>query len=300
MSLGTLSSALKSGQFITMVECRPPRGVELEPLKSAASALGNTVHAVCASESEDGARMCSLAACGHLAGAGVDPVLHILTRDLNRIALQSAILGAASMGVKNVLCLTGRHQALTSSSAARGVFDVDPVQLLRVADQIRKNGKLADGQSVASNVELTLGTDTNPFSDPIELQVIALENAVNAGADFVITTPVFNIEKFNSWMNLIRERNLHTRVSIIASVMPLTSKQEAAAFAEKFTHLDIIDEDLNTLGAASHQRAAGISQAAQIANTLKNIDGVCGVQIIAGEDFILAADVIKASGLVRS
>ena len=300
MSFGTLSNALKGDQFITIAECKPPRGTQVEPLKSCADALGNTVYAICASESEDGSRMCSLAACSHLAAAEIDPVLNILTRDLNRIALQSMILGAASMGVSNVLCLSGRHQALTSSSSARGVFDVDPVQLLRVADQIRKSGKLADGQSVATPIELTLGTETNPFSDPLELQVIALDNAVTAGADFVITTPVFNLDKFNAWMNLIRERNLHKRTSIIASVMPLTSKQEAALLAEKFTHLDISDEDLNNLGAASDQRAAGISQAAQIINSLKSIDGVRGVNIITGEDYLLAADVIKASGLARS
>lgn len=300
MNLGSFSSALKSGQFITISECKPPRGADSEPLKSCAGALGSFVHAICASESEDGARMCSIAACSHLIAAGVDPVLHVLTRDLNRIALQSTILGAASIGVKNILCLGGRHQALTSSSSARGVYDVDPVQLLRIADGLRKSGKTADGEVITAPIELNLGTDTNPFSDPIELQVIALENALNAGADFVITTPVFNIDKFNTWMNLIREKNLHTRTAIIASVMLLTSKQEAVDLAAKYTHLDISDENLNSLSADSDQRAAGVNQAVQTINALKSIDGVRGVSIVTGEDYLLAADVIKASGLSRS
>ncbi len=144
------------------------------------------------------------------------------------------------------------------------------------------------------------GRITNPFSDPVELQVIALDKVVRAGADFVITQPVFDLDRFNVWMTLVRERGIHTRTCIIASVMPLTSAQQAIVLAQKFNHLDIRDEDVQTLESSSDQRAAGISLAARTAASLKNVEGVRGVHVVAGEDFELAAEVIKAGGLSRN
>ncbi len=139
--MDSFQTALGNGRFIVTSEFRPPRGASIGSLKECAAALAKSVDAITVPESEDGARLASLAACSHLAAAGVEPVMHILTRDLNRIGLQSQLLGAASMGVRNVLCTTGRHQALTTESAAKGVFDVDPVQLAFIAEAMRKEGQ---------------------------------------------------------------------------------------------------------------------------------------------------------------
>lgn len=294
------SKAVKNGQFVVTTECRPPKAAQSDRLKACGAMLGGQVHAICAPESEDGARLCSLAACNHLAAAGAEPVLHLLTRDLNRIALQSTIMGAASMGIKNILCLSGRHQALTASGSARGVFDVDAVQLLQVADAMRKKAVLADGQEMDSPVELVLGTDTNPFAEPMDLQIITLDKAVNAGADFVITQPVFNIDKFNVWMDAVKQRNIHTRTCIIASVMPITSPQEAAHLAEKHRYLDIPKELIERVKTAGDRRAAGIHLAAETIAQLQKTDGVHGVHVMTGDNFELAANVISASGLSRS
>ena len=147
MAEGVFQKAIKNGQFVVTAECTPPRGADAAPAQGVRGRARR--RGECDLRARERGRrrgFRSLAACRHLAAAGAEPVLHLLTRDLNRIALQSTILGAASMGVKNVLCLSGRHQALTSSSSARGVFDVDPIQLLQVADAMRKDGKLADGQ----------------------------------------------------------------------------------------------------------------------------------------------------------
>ena len=296
----SLAEAIGNGKFVVTAECRPPRGADPARLKACASALGGMVSAICAPESEDGARLSSLAACGHLAAAGAEPALHLLTRDANRIGLQAEILGAASMGIKNFLCLTGRHQALTSSGTARGVFDLDPVQLLQVADKIRKEGVLADGQALDTPVQLTLGTDTNPFADPIELQVIGLEKAVNAGADFVITQPVFNFDRFDVWMTYVRERGIHQKTCMIASVLPLTSSQEAVKLAEKYSVLDIPDEVVERLDSAQDQGAAGVDLAVETIARMRKTEGVRGVHLMTGEDFELAKRVIEASGLARS
>lgn len=295
-----LAQAVKNGQFVVTAECTPPRGAGVDGLKACAAALKDSVHALYVPQNEDGVRLASLAACSHIAQAGAEPMMALLTRDLNRIALQSALLGAASMGIKNVLCTTGRHQTLTSAGSAKGVFDIDPVQLLMVADSLRKEGKLADGGSIDAPVNLLLGTDTNPFAEPLELNVIMLQKAVDAGADFVITTPVFNLDRFNIWMSYVRERGLHEKACIIASVKPLSSAQEAIALSEKNNTIDITDDIVDRLQTAQDQKAAGIHLANETVAYLKKVEGVRGVHLMTGTNFDLAAEIIKTNGLSKS
>jgi methylenetetrahydrofolate reductase (NADPH) len=296
----SFQQAISSGRFVLTAECLPPIGAAPNGLKSCAQALAAGVDAVCAPESEDGVRLSSLAACTHIAAAGADPVVHLLTRDCNRIALQSMLLGAASLGVKNVFCTTGRHQALTSAKSARGVFDLDQIQLLQVADGLRREGKLADGTPLDAPLDLVLGTDANPSADPPELQAMVLQKAVDAGADFVITHPVFNLDRFNVWMSHARERGLDKKTCIIASVMPITSTKDAVRLAEKYPSLDIGDAVAERLDTASDQKAAGIHLAAETAKYLSKVEGVRGVHLMTGGDHELALAVLQASGLTRN
>ena len=263
MAESKLEKAIKSGEFVITAECRPPRGAGADVFKTCVSALGGAVQAISVPESEDGVRQCSLAACGHLIAAGAEPILHLLTRDMNRIALQASILGAASMGIRNILCTSGRHQALTTSGTAKGVNDIDPLQLLCVSDNMRREGRLADGQMLDSPIELLLGTDTNPFAEPIELHLLALERAVAAGADFVMTSPVFDLAKFEEWMAQVRQRGLHQRTCIIASVLAAIPED----IAEKYKYYT------PTVGAN------------EIISGLRKIDGVRGIHLMAGDDF---------------
>lgn len=304
-------SALRQGEdthntFAAIAECIPPRSARADSIRACVSSVGGMVNAISVPECEDGVRMSALAACSHVVAAGAEPILHLLTRDMNRMALQASILGAVSMGVKSILCTAGRHQALTTSRSARGVFDVDPVQLVGIADRIRKSGELADGQQIesisgqagpednpqtSSSLDFLIGVDTNPFSEPVELQVMTLEKAAAAGADFVITQPVFRLERFNEWMGLVRERRLHERMCIIASVMPLESAEQAKDLASHYSHLDITEELVERLGSAS-----GVQIASDTAKALKGIDGVRGICVATG----LARDVLNASGITGS
>lgn len=270
MASGKLGEAIESGRFAITAECRPPRGAGTEVFKSVADALGGVVDAIGASESEDGVRQCSLAACAHLAAAGVEPILYLPTRDFNRIALQASILGAASMGIRNVLCISGRHQALTTSPDAKGVFDIDPLQLLRVADAMRKEGRLADGATLDSPVELLLGTDTNPFADPAELHVLTLERAASV-ADFVITQPVFDLVRFEKWMAQVRERGIHSKTCIIASVLPAIQED----VADKYKYY--------TPGPGPEEIVSG----------LREIDGVRGINVVIGDDLEAAGKIVS-------
>ncbi len=289
----TFARALAGEQFIVTAECAPPIGTVVSRLKACGAALGSSVHAVLAPESEDGVRLSSLAACVHLAAAGAEPVLHLVTRDLNRIALQSSLLGAASLGIKNVLCLSGRHQSLTSSPSARGVYDIDHVQLLQLANEMRKNGQLADRRKLDAPLQLVIGTDTNPFADPVELQVMALEKAANAGADFVTTQPVFDLKRFGEWMKLVGERGIHTRTRIIASVMPIGLSEESRRY-------DIPADLIDRLRTAGDRRTAAIHVATEAIDALRKTNGVRGVNLMAGDDFELAGELIKTCKLARS
>lgn len=294
----SLAEEMRRGEFIVVVEYKPPRGADFTPVTDCGTTLGGHVHAILATESEDGPRMSSLAACVHLSRAGAVPMLQLSTRDLNRIALQATILGAASLGVGGVLCTVGRHQTLTTSTGAKGVFDVDAIQLLRVASIIKREGRLADGESTESPVDLLLGIDANPFADPIELYISTLAVAVEAGADFVITQPVFNLDRFNIWMSYVREQGLHRRACIIASVLPLTSTQEAIRLGEKYRNLDIRDEDIERISTAGEQRAAGVHLASETIRYVRRIEGIGGIHIMTGDDFGLAKAVLDASGLI--
>ncbi len=295
-----LAKAIGNGRFIVTVQYILPCGTDIEGLRTCAAAIGGLAHGVYPAESEDGIRISSLAACSHLAAAGAEPILGLLTRDMNRIALQSTLLGAASLGITNILCLSGRHQAVTGSASARGVYDIDPIQLLGIADDLRKYGRLADGKNIDGQVDLTLGTDTNPFAEPADLHLMTLEKAVAAGADYVMTQPVFDIGRFESWMDAVRGRGIDGKICIIASVMPLTSAEEACVLAEKCRHLSIPGEIDEKLRNSPDQRAAGARIAVETIARLRSTQGVRGINLITGADYGTAAEILKAGGLSRS
>jgi len=226
-------------------------------------------HAISAPESEDGPRMCSLAACAHLASAGAEAILHLLTRDMNRISLQAAILGAASIGIQNVLCTAGRHQTLTTSGSAKGVFDIDPVQLLRIADGIRKEGKLADGTTLDSPIQLVLATDTNPFADPIEAPDHRgqCSRICRRGRHHHSAGP--RLREIWTWMAAIRERKLHEKACIVAGILGSASK------AERY---NIPHEEIRPAG--------------EMIAAVRKLEGVRGIHLMTGDDSDLAADIL--------
>ncbi|HET6421783.1 MAG TPA: methylenetetrahydrofolate reductase [Geobacteraceae bacterium] len=300
MSEKQLAKAIGNGQFIVTVEYHLPHGTDIGELRTCAAAIGGLAHGVCPVEGENGIRLSGLAACSHLASAGAEPVLPLLTRDMNRIALQSTLIGAASLGITNILCLSGRHQTVTGSASARGVYDIDPIQLLRIADDLRKHGRLADGKEIGGRVDLTLGTDANPFAEPSDLHLMTLEKAVAAGADYVVTQPVFDIERFESWMVSVRERGIDEKICIIASVIPLTSAEEARSTAETRGHLSVPGEITKKLCNSPDQRATGMQIAVETSARLRSTKGVRGINIVTGADYRTAADVLKAGGLSRS
>jgi 5,10-methylenetetrahydrofolate reductase/ferredoxin len=206
-SAGKLQQVLTSGGFAVTAECGPPRGSDPEIIRKKGDLLKGCVDAVNVTDNQTAiVRMSSIAACVHLVAMGIEPVMQMVTRDRNRIALQSDIMGAHSLGIHNILCLSGDHQTFGSQPDALNVFDIDSMNLVRAVLTMREQGQDMSGYELKGAPKMFIGAAANPFADPFEYRVIRLAKKIEAGADFIQTQCVFNMERFKAWMKMAREK----------------------------------------------------------------------------------------------
>ncbi len=268
-------------EFIFTAEYLPLAGTEV---KIDPKIFGNSVTAVNVADNHFGVSMSSLAASFALSQAGIEPVLQIITRDRNRIALQSDLLGAAYLGIKNVLCLSGFHQTLIGCSESANVFDVDSIQLIDIVKKMN-NGQLLDGKKIQGSFCMLIGAAANPNLKPLELNILRLSKKIAAGADFIQTQSVFDVDAFKVWLEAVCNAGLADKTAILAGVMPLKSAAQAKELAE--THTDfvipeaIIDR-LTAAGGSEAQEKEGVKIAAEIIKKLKGLPGLKGVHILSG------------------
>ncbi|MEN6337313.1 MAG: methylenetetrahydrofolate reductase, partial [Phycisphaerales bacterium] len=238
-SNGTLASKIKAGEFVITAEYLPPAAAEASAVKTAMEAMGDSLAAVSVADNHSGVGISSIAASSALLGLGVEPIYQIVTRDRNRIALQSDLLGASILGIRNVLCTSGNHQTLTKCPDSANVYDLDAIQLVWTARQMREKGTLLDGTPIAGKFSMLVGTVVNPYLKPIELNMIQLAKKIEAGADFLQTHPVFDVDGFAAWLTAARKENLVDKAAILAGVLPLTSVEEAEQLRSTHTDLSI-------------------------------------------------------------
>ena len=268
-------------EFIFTAEYLPLAGTEV---KIDPKIFGNSVTAVNVADNHFGVSISSLAASFALSQAGIEPVLQIITRDRNRIALQSDLLGAAYLGIKNVLCLSGFHQTLIGCSESANVFDVDSIQLIDIVKKMN-NGQLLDGKKIQGSFCMLIGAAANPNLKPLELNILRLSKKIAAGADFIQTQSVFDVDAFKVWLEGVCNAGLADKTAILAGVMPLKSAAQAKELAE--THTDfvipeaIIDR-LTAAGGSEAQEKEGVKIAAKIIKKLKGLPGLKGVHILSG------------------
>lgn len=232
-----------------------------------------------------GPTLSSLAGAIALQQVGIEPIYQLITRDRNRIALQSDLLGAFSLGITNVLCLSGYHQILTSSPQAQQVYDIDPIQLLQVISEMNKKGILLNGEKTSHSFSMFPGAVANPFIRPIELSILRLVKKVEAGARFIQTHAIFNPEYFQEWLNLVQKEGITEKAAIIASVFPLTSADEAMNITENYTDFAIPEEivtQLKQAGNEQQQREQGIKICLELIKNIKKMSGVQGVHLMSG------------------
>jgi methylenetetrahydrofolate reductase (NADPH) len=276
-----LAVKIGSKEFIFTAEYLPVTGIEatIDP-----EMFGSGITAVNVADNHYGVSMSSLAASFALSRTGIEPVFQIITRDRNRIALQSDLLGAAYLGIKNVLCLSGFHQTLIGCNETANVFDVDSIQLIDIVKKMN-SGQLLDGAKIQGNFNMLIGAVANPDLKPLELNILRISKKIAAGADFIQTQPVFNIDEFKVWLEAVRNAGLIDKTAILAGVMPLKSSDQAKELNHTHTDFVIPEAVINRLGIAGDkeaQRKEGLKIAAEIIKKLKDIPGLRGIHILSG------------------
>jgi methylenetetrahydrofolate reductase (NADPH) len=297
---GTLASKISAGEFVIMAEFLPPAAADGSLIKGPVEAMGNGLTVVNVADNHDGVGTSSIAASAAVLGMGLDPVYQVVTRDRNRIALQSDLLGAASLGIRNVLCTSGNHQTLTKCPDSANVYDLDAIQLVWTARQMREKGTLLDGTAIAGKFSMLVGTVVNPYLKPLELNMIQLAKKIDAGADFLQTHPVFDVDGFAAWLTAARKENLVDKAAILAGVLPLTSVEEAEQLRSAHTDLSIPDAIVARLKAAGKpdaQEKEGLKISSEIIGRLKTMKGVRGIHIVSGGKEGVVQKLRAAAGL---
>ena len=299
---GRLERLLASGRFVVTAEAGPPRGADPEPVRRKAAQLKGFVDACNVTDNQRAmVRMSSLVASKILLDEGVEPVMQMTCRDRNRIAMQSDILGASALGISNLLCLSGDHQSFGDHPGAKNVFDLDSIQLIAMARKMRDEGLFESGQPIKSGVSrLLVGAVENPFGEPREIRVPRLAKKVEAGAEFIQTQSIFNVERFAEWMGQVRDRGLHERVYILAGISPLKSSNMAVIMATKVPGMEVPEAILTRMAGVpkEEQKAEGLRIAVETIERIRDIPGVAGVHVMAIEWEDAVADIVRRAGLM--
>ena len=296
-----LQSVLETGKFAVTAEAGPPRGAKPEVVRSKAKILKGSVDACNVTDNQTSVvRMCSLAACAILREEGLDAVMQMVCRDRNRIAAQSDILGAAALGISNLLCLSGDHQVFGDHPQAKNVVDVDSIQLLKIATDMRDKSRFAGGKEVDGAPEMFIGAAANPFADPFKIQVPRLAKKVAAGAQFIQTQCIFNIEKFEEWMKGVRDRGLHEKTYILAGITPIKSLPMVQYMATKVAGMDVPEAVIERIKGVEKkkQKQEGIKIAVETIQRLRAIEGVRGVHIMAIEWEEAVPEIVQQANLM--
>jgi methylenetetrahydrofolate reductase (NADPH) len=295
-----LEKVLASGQLAVTSECGPPRGSDPEVIIQKATLIQDYVDAVNITDNQTSVtRMCSLAACIRLKLLGLEPVLQMVTRDRNRIALQSDVLGAASFDIYNILCLSGDHQSFGDCPQGQNVHDLDSMQLIQTVRRMRDEGKFLGGDDIARPPKMLVGAAANPFADPFEIRVPRLAKKIKAGAEFIQTQCIYNLDKFEEWMKQARDRGLHEQVYILAGMTPMKSAGMARYMKNRVPGMDVPDALVKRLADTPKEKQAeeGLKICIEDIQRLKEVNGVSGFHIMAIEWEEKVPEIVKKSGL---
>jgi methylenetetrahydrofolate reductase (NADPH) len=277
-----LEKVLTAGKFAVTAELGPPQNANPEAVKKKAQhCLGNVEGANITDNQTAIVRMSSIAAAAIAISCGVEPVVQMVCRDRNRIAMQSDILGAAALGVKNFLCLSGDHQKFGNHPQAANVFDIDSVQLIAMVKRMRDDKQFISGDPIKEHEpRLFIGAVENPFADPFEYRVARLAKKIQAGADFIQTQCVFDLDKFSRWMELVVAEGLHKKVYILAGLTPVRSHRALKYMKSEVAGMSIPDELISRMESAEDAKEEGIKICLEMIEKIKDIEGVSGIHLM--------------------
>ncbi|MFH2007974.1 MAG: methylenetetrahydrofolate reductase [bacterium] len=295
-----LEKVLTAGHFAFTGELGPPRGGNVEEVKKRAQHLKGRVDAVNITDNQTAMVRMSSWAAGVLAiGEGLEPNYQMVCRDRNRLAMQSDILGAYALGIRNILCLSGDHQKFGDHPQAKGVFDIDSMQLINMVKTMRDEGRFLGGAEIDEPPRMFIGAASNPFADPFEWRLHRLAKKIAAGADFIQTQCIYNMEKFRDFVQRAGDMGLLDKVYLLAGVTPMKSVNMARYMKDKVPGMDVPDEIIDRLKGAGKGKVAaeGIKIACEQIREFKEMKGVAGVHLMAIEWEHRVPEITEAAGV---
>jgi methylenetetrahydrofolate reductase (NADPH) len=299
-SASILERVLRKGWFAVTAELNPPDSADPRDVLRAAEPLKDVADAVNATDASGAnCHMSSMGICSILSRAGLGIVLQISCRDRNRIAIQGDVLGAAAMGVGNVLCLTGDGVGVGDQPGAKPVFDLDSVSLLRTLRTMRDDGTFLSGRKLSTPPRIFLGAAENPCIPPVEWRADRLEKKVRAGADFIQTNYIFDLPVFAEFMKRVRDMGLDERVFILAGVGPLASAKTARWMRRNVPGVHIPEAVIDHLEKAANPAEEGKKLCIDMIQQVREIVGVKGVHVMAYRREHLVYEIIKESGILQ-
>ena len=295
-----LEKILSEGHLAITSEVGPPRGSDPEEVIEKANLIKDHVDVINVTDNQTSVtRMSSLAACIHIKQMGLEPMLQMVTRDRNRIAIQSDILGAASFDIFNLLCLSGDHQSFGDNPKGQNVHDLDSMQLVQTVRLMRDEGKFLGGADIKRPPKMFVGAAANPFADPFEIRVPRLAKKIACGAEYIQTQCIYNLDKFEEWMKLVCERGLHEKTYILAGITPLKSAGMAKFMKNRVPGMDVPDDVIKRMSDTPKEKQAeeGINICIETIERLKSVEGVKGFHIMAIEWEEKVAGIVERAGL---
>jgi methylenetetrahydrofolate reductase (NADPH) len=281
-----LEKVLNAGHFAFTGECGPPQGANVEHLKEKIHHLKGCVDAVNITDNQTAVvRMSSWAASLVVLQEGLEPNFQMVCRDRNRLAIQSDILGIYAHGIRNILCLSGDHQRFGNHPGAKNVFDIDSMQLIHAVKTMRDEGTFLNGQDIDVPPELFIGAASNPFAEPFDFRVHRLAKKIAAGADFIQTQCIYNMDRFREFMKKVVDMGLHEKCYILAGVTPMKSVGMARYMAKQVPGMDVPDSIIKRLQGAGKGKVAGagIKFAIEQIEEFREMEGIAGVHLMAIE-----------------
>lgn len=296
-----LEKVLRAGHFAFTGELGPPRGTSVEAVREKASHLKGMVDSVNITDNQTAmVRMSSWAASLIAIDEGLEPNYQMVCRDRNRLAMQADILGAYAHGIRNMLCLSGDHQQFGDHPSAKGVFDIDSMQLIRMVKHMGENGKFLSGGDIDTPPKMFIGAAANPFAEPFEWRVHRLAKKVEAGADFVQTQCIYNMKKMREWVKQANDMGLTEKVYILDGITPMKSLGMARYMKNNVPGMDVPDEIIDRLKGAGRGKYAeeGIKIACEQIEEFREMKGVAGIHLMAIEWEHMVPEIAERAGVL--
>lgn len=299
VSPGRLERVLRAGGFAVTAEIAPPDSADPAEVYQRAALFDGYVDAINATDGSGAhCHMSSVSMCALLTRCGYAMVMQVSCRDKNRIAIQGDVLGAAAMGVSNILCLTGDGVQAGDHPEAKPVFDLDSMSTLNMLRGMRDDRQFLSGRKLTSPPRVFLGAAANPFAPPLDYRPYRLAKKIEAGAQFVQTQYCFDIDRFRQYMSVVRDAGSHEKAFILVGVGPLASARSAEWIRSNVPGIHIPDAIIRRLQGAGNQKDEGVQICIDMIAELREIEGIHGVHIMAFRQEHRVAEIVERSGVL--